>query len=56
MCLLYILHSDITALARDKAYAQIRLDEMTIHQVIAKLMDCCGCGGVVISLFSRIEK
>ncbi|XP_020254837.1 sucrose nonfermenting 4-like protein isoform X1 [Asparagus officinalis] len=25
--------SDITALAKDKAYAQIRLDEMSIHQV-----------------------
>ena len=28
--------SDITALAKDKAYAQISLDEMTIHQVIAR--------------------
>lgn len=47
MCLLYIIHSDITALARDKAYAQIRLDEMTIHQVIAKyngLLWLWGCG------------
>ncbi|XP_038718172.1 sucrose nonfermenting 4-like protein isoform X2 [Tripterygium wilfordii] len=26
--------SDITALAKDKAYAQIRLDEVTIHQVL----------------------
>ncbi|KAG2694806.1 hypothetical protein I3843_08G159000 [Carya illinoinensis] len=26
--------SDITALAKDKAYAQIRLDEMTIHQAL----------------------
>ncbi|KAK9919849.1 hypothetical protein M0R45_028424 [Rubus argutus] len=26
--------SDITALARDKAYAQIRLDELTIHQTL----------------------
>jgi predicted transcriptional regulator len=25
--------SDITALAKDKAYAQIHLDDMTVHQV-----------------------
>ena len=27
------LNSDITALAKDRAYAQIHLDEMSIHQV-----------------------
>lgn len=30
--------SDITALAKDKAYAQIHLDEMNIHQVIARFL------------------
>lgn len=30
------LDSDITALAKDRAYAQIRLDETSIHQVIAE--------------------
>ena len=28
-----LLASDITALAKDKAYAQIHLDDMTVHQV-----------------------
>ena len=32
----HLLDSDITALAKDKAYAQIRLDEISIHQVISK--------------------
>lgn len=32
------LDSDITALAKDKAYAQFHLDEISIHQVIAKPM------------------
>lgn len=35
-----LLDSDITALAKDKAYSQIRLDEMSIHQVLGK---CCLC-------------
>jgi len=30
----YFLFSDITALAKDKAYARISLDEISIHQVI----------------------
>lgn len=34
-CACYLLLSDITALAKDKAYAHIRLDEMSIHQVIS---------------------
>lgn len=29
--------SDITALAKDRAYAQIRLDELSIRQVIQKV-------------------
>lgn len=33
---IYVLHSDITALAKDKAYARISLDETSIHQVTAK--------------------
>ena len=32
--LCYFLLSDITALAKDKVYAQIRLDEMSILEVI----------------------
>ena len=35
ICFLYSFNSDITALAKDRAYAQIRLDEMSIHQVIS---------------------
>lgn len=31
--LVTFLNSDITALAKDRAYAQIHLDEMSIHQV-----------------------
>lgn len=31
--LLIAFYSDITALAKDKAYAHINLSEMTIHQV-----------------------
>ena len=30
---LQIFYSDITALAKDRAYTHINLDEMTIHQV-----------------------
>lgn len=33
MCAYYFLCSDITALAKDKAYARISLDETNIHQV-----------------------
>lgn len=33
---LLCINSDITALAKDKAYTQISLDEMSIHQVISK--------------------
>lgn len=29
----YFIRSDITALAKDKAYARISLDEISIHQV-----------------------
>lgn len=35
---LYVLRSDITALAKDKAYARISLDEMSIHEVMAKML------------------
>lgn len=33
----HLLYSDITALAKDRAYAHINLNEMTIHQVIAAI-------------------
>jgi hypothetical protein len=32
---MYVFDSDITALAKDRAYTHINLDEMTIHQVTA---------------------
>ncbi|KAK5786441.1 Sucrose nonfermenting 4-like protein [Gossypium arboreum] len=37
--------SDITALAKDKAYAQIRLDEMSIHQALQLCQDANSING-----------
>ncbi|KAH1083639.1 hypothetical protein J1N35_023400 [Gossypium stocksii] len=37
--------SDITALAKDKAYAQIRLDEMNIHQALQLCQDANSING-----------
>lgn len=34
ICAYHFLLSDITALAKDKAYARISLDEISIHQVL----------------------
>ncbi|GMI71774.1 homolog of yeast sucrose nonfermenting 4 [Hibiscus trionum] len=40
-----LLDSDITTLAKDRAYAQIRLDEMSIHQALQLCQDASSFNG-----------
>ncbi|GMI79324.1 homolog of yeast sucrose nonfermenting 4 [Hibiscus trionum] len=47
--------SDITALAKDKAYAQIRLDEMSIHQALQLCQDATSFNGQRCQMCLRFD-